>query len=150
MFSKPNAGWSIINIEGFRGYASYIQPFVCETLSAITQHLENGSSQCVNYDEEGSDFTIVFTKQEQIYLITSREYLNITALKITPFDLAKEIVKDFETYKSEWDDFVCLELGCDEDTLDIEKECYLDNFNELLEYLKYIINKEEEKNEKHK
>ena len=150
MFSKPNAGWSTVNIEGFKGYASYIQPFVCETLSAITQHLVSGSSQCVNYDEEGSDFTIVFTSQQQIYLITSREYLNITALNITPFDLAKEIVKDFETYKSEWDDFVCLQQGCGEDISDIEKECYLDNFNELLEYLKYIINKEEEKNEKHK
>ena len=145
MFSKPNAGWSTVKIEGFKGYASYIQPFVCETLSAIIQHLNNGSSQCVNYEEEGSDFTIVFTSQEQIYLITSREYLNITALNITPFDLAKEIVKDFETYKSEWDDFVCLQQGCGEDISDIEKECYLDNFNELLEYLKYIINKEEEK-----
>ena len=62
MFSKPSAGWSTIEIEGFRGYASYIQPFVCATLSAITQHLVNGSSQCVNYDEEGSDFTIVFTR----------------------------------------------------------------------------------------
>lgn len=150
MFSKPKAGWSTIEIEGFKGYASFIQPFVCETLSAITQHLCNGSSQCVNYNEEGSDFTIVFTNQEQIYLIISREHLQIISLEITPLEFAKEIIKDFETYKSEWDDFVCLEQGCNEDTSDIEKECYLDNFNELLEYLKYIKYKEEEKYEKHK
>ena len=150
MFSKPKVGWSTVNIEGFKGCASYIQPFVCETLSAITQHLVNGSSQCINYNEEGSDFTIVFTSQKQIYLIISRGHLQIISLEMTPLEFAKEIIKDFETYKSEWNDFVCLELGCDEDTSDIEKECYLDNFNELFEYLKYIINKEEEKYEKHK
>lgn len=145
MFSKPNAGWSTVDIEGFRGNASFATPFVCNTLSAITLHLVNGSSQCVNYDEEGSDFTIVFTSQEQIYIIISREYLQITSLEMSPLEFAKEIVKDFETYKTEWDDFVCLELGCDENASDSEKEYYLDNFNELLEYLKYIINKEEEK-----
>ena len=146
MFSKPKSGWSTIEIEGFRGYASFIQPFVFDTLSAITQHLVNGSSQCVNYDEEGSDFTIVFTSQMQIYIIISREYLQITSLKMTPL----EIVKDFEKYKSEWNSFVCEEHGCYEDSSQIEKDCYIDEFNELLEYLKYIINKEEEKNEKHK
>ena len=143
MFDKPKAGWCTINIEDFRGHASFIQPFVLNLLTALNEYFETGNARCVNFDEEGSDFTIIFTRYGGVTLQINRQYLVAHRLNMSALDFAKEVVKDFEENISDWEKYIHYDEDC---------YCYLDikdnknilKFHNELNKLKELIKKEEE------
>lgn len=146
MFEKPKNGWVTFESGNFRGHCSFINPFTFKLLESLNEHILTDNSVCVTIDEEGSDFTFVFTEYSNVYIIINRTFLQITALDLTPFEFAKELVKDIEENLIDWERFVLTEERYVEEFDDTaEKHYILEEFQERLKLLKYTINKEEER-----
>lgn len=146
MFEKPQNGCITFKSGNFIGKCSFINPFTFKLLESLNEHILTDNSVCVTIDEEGSDFTFVFTEYSNVYIIINRTFLQITALDLTPFEFAKELVKDIEENLIDWERFVLAEEKYVEEFDDIaEKHYILEEFQERLKLLKYTINKEEER-----
>ncbi len=146
MFEKPKNGWITFESGKFRGECSFINPFTFKLLEGLNEHILTKNSVCVTVEEEGSDFTFVFTEYSNVYIIINRMFLQITVLDLTPFEFAKELVKDIEENLTDWEFFVLAEEGYAEKFDDSgEKEYILEEFHERLNLLKYTINREEKR-----
>lgn len=111
MLSNPNAGWCNVKIGDFEGVASYLTdvPFNC--LAAFIQYFErnnNINSVSVYFDEEGTEFRVVFDYWST-YIIIERDenpelkYIDNVSIK----QLSKELIEDLERDFDCWVNWEC-------------------------------------------
>lgn len=116
MFSNIKNGWANFTYLDFQGVASYLTDPVVD----ISVMLLNGYG-VVNIDEEGSDFDIVLTPNNDLYIVSHRdEHKLFISDEVSVNDFAKEFIEDFENNFDDW-----LNWGCyyeDASSLEIRKE----------------------------
>ena len=109
MLSNPAHGWCNVKIGDFEGAVSYVTdvPFNC--LAAFIQYFDRSShvnSVSVYFDEEGTDFRVVFSYWTT-YIIIEREdkpelkYFDNIGIK----QLANELIEDLERDFYRWVDW---------------------------------------------
>lgn len=111
MLSYPEHGWCNVEIGDFVGSASYLGdiPMVC--LETFIQYLTKGNninSASIYFDEEGTEFYVVFDYYSTYIIIERNEkpelkYFNNIGAK----QLANEFVNDLERDFDKWVDWEC-------------------------------------------
>lgn len=111
MFSKPHAGWTNIDIGGYKGHGSYLTDIPLDFLSAALYALRNNAPFALYIDEEGVTTYITSYHDETFVNRTTdniETYYSQTGFK----DLIADGVTDIEQNVNEWARF---DTDADED-----------------------------------
>lgn len=136
MISNPKHGWCDFNLGNFYGHPSYLTDVPIEILEAFLDWWKHGYG-CCWFDEEGSDFTLVFTPYS-IYIIEEKDSVSLKIFSdissISRKELSNEIISDIESCLHEW----CVEFTiCDLSNKELhDRENLIRNLiNELRQYV---------------
>lgn len=143
MFTKPKNGWTDILLGDFEGLGSYIQDVPVETMDACIRALKNKEAIVLYFDEEGSSFTLTADEETKILAegcYGSEEY----EVKLSKWELAKEILGDMEKYFVDWVEWPA-EYAFFEDDEREEKQAFYDERVILLQGLLAELRAELEK-----
>ncbi|MBU5331737.1 hypothetical protein KQI61_05970 [Anaerocolumna aminovalerica] len=111
MLSNPEHGWCNVKIGDFEGVASYLTDVPLNCLAAFIQYFDRSSninSTSVYFDEEGTEFYIVFDYYSTYIIIERKEkpelkYIDDIGIK----QLAHELIEDLERDFDKWVDWEC-------------------------------------------
>lgn len=131
MFTKPEHGWTNLQLGDFSQRASYLTDIPNDCLDAFIYALHNNVPAVVYFDAEGWNFHLV-SSWYRSYVIVDKDETTVYAIDKTMFKLAKELINDIENNFDIW-------LGWDmeEDYVEENKE----KFKEKLNQLQFEINK---------
>ena len=112
MISKPEYGWCNFKLGSFIGHPSgYMTSVVTDLLDAFILFYKNGIGATV-FDEEGSYFTLLLKKWNDVYIIEEKE--KSTLFDFSEFsinNLAQELISDIENDFDNWVKFTEEEGG---------------------------------------
>lgn len=131
MFTKPEHGWTNLQLGNFSERASYLTDIPIDCLDAFIYALENNSPIAIYFDAEGWDYHLVSSYYES-YIIISKDGFDLMGIEGNFKDLAKELVNDIEIYFEDW---VCWEFSFSKD----EFEERANIINDKLLILKSLI-----------
>ena len=101
MLSKPNYGWTNINLGSFNGRGSYLTDIPLDCLNSFINALKYSLPASIHFDEEGSEF-ILTADFSGVYIISEREKTELIKIEIQFLDLINEVVKDIEDNFNDW------------------------------------------------
>lgn len=138
MLTKPDHGWTNLQIGQFSERASYLTDVPNDCLDAFIYALQNKVPITVFFDAEGWDFHLV-ASYYQSYVIVDKDDAKMFAFDKTVLELAKELYEDIN---NNFDSWVNWESYDDDDT-DEEKEIKTETLVAKLNQLNIEISKKE-------
>lgn len=102
MISNPKYGWCIFNIEDFEGHPSYLTDVPMELLDGFIDFFYNKKDVCISFDEEGSEFYLILTFSNGVYIIEEKEESKLIQINKRVLDLAKELIEDISIDFEGW------------------------------------------------
>jgi hypothetical protein len=141
MLSKPNFGWSTLQIGDFYDDVSYLTDVPLDCLESMIRALKYHIPFVVQFDTEGS--YIILTSCDYIYT-TTVTYWNNDGIQIKEFnigliELAKDLYNDINSNINDWSMFSSF---CEPNT--VESKEYKEKLIRLLEELNMLIMKGED------
>lgn len=111
MISNPKVGWCSFELGDFKGTPSYLTDVPMDLLNAFIDYYSRGNG-IAEFDEEGSEFTLVLTRNG-VYIIEAKDAYALHAYQdIDVSDLAQSLIIDIVSNIDGWcNDFM---LFCDE------------------------------------
>ena len=109
MISNAKHGWCTFKIGDFVGSPSYLTDVPIDLLDAFIHYYQYGNG-CVEFDEEGSDFTFLITSYNMnIFIIARRDDVKLYDFSFDKKidDLASELIDDIESQWYDWLYFTC-------------------------------------------
>jgi len=101
MFTKPEHGWTNLQLGNFSDRASYLTDIPIDCLDAFIYSLENNSPIAIYFDAEGWDYHLVSSYYES-YIVVSKDKTDLFLIDGNIRDLAKELINDIEMYFDDW------------------------------------------------
>jgi hypothetical protein len=100
MFTKPECGWTNVQIDDFTEQASYLTDIPIDCLEAFINALNNHLPAAVEFDGEEVGQYMLVANNSDSYIITEGKELRI--FDKTKLEIAKEIFNDFKTHFDDW------------------------------------------------
>jgi len=101
MLTKPEDGWSNLQIEDFSERASYMTDIPNECLNVFINALQNNTPAVVFFDAEGWDFHLVASYYCS-YIIVDKDDAKLFTVKKNIYALAKELYDDINNNLDDW------------------------------------------------
>lgn len=101
MFSKPNAGWCILDYEK-QFYLSYLTDVSLDVLGSLLAYIRDHQPQIVLFDTEGREDVYMIIKENCLYFIYEDEDGIHRTSDINVKEAAKQICMEFEENLNEW------------------------------------------------
>lgn len=93
MISNPKVGWCNFELGDFKGTPSYLTDVPMDLLNAFIDYYTRGNG-IAEFDEEGSEFTLVLTRNG-VYIIEAKDAYTLHAYHdIDISDLAQKLMID--------------------------------------------------------
>ncbi len=93
MISNPKVGWCNFELGDFKGTPSYLTDVPMDLLNAFIDYYTRGNG-IAEFDEEGSEFTLVLTRNG-VYIIEAKDAYTLHAYHdIDISDLAQKLIID--------------------------------------------------------
>lgn len=134
MFTKPQHGWTNLQLGNFSERASYLTDVPIDCLDAFIYALQNKVPAVVYFDAEGWDFHLV-SSYYRTYMILDKDTVEIFIYDKTIEEVAIELINNIENYFEEWVNWECYD---DKSESEIAERRNL--LNEKLLILKNLIN----------
>ncbi len=130
MISNPKCGWCKFELNNFVGNPSYLTNVPLDLLEAFVNFWNNSAAIAVNFDEEGTEFTLVINSNS-IFIIEERdEEPNLIYIENYVENLTLELIKDIESDYEGWVNFITSD---DEEDTSEQRQAILYNLVELKE-----------------
>jgi len=130
MISNPMYGWCTFQLGEFKGHASYLTDVPIDLINAFIEYRKTGKA-VVNFDEEGSFFTLILSQyNNNIFIIEDRDEIPILH-DFSDFsiqDLENELIQDIESDIEGWARFI---FGRDDEDFKESRQLLIDKLNEL-------------------
>jgi hypothetical protein len=101
MLTKPNHGWTNLQIGDFIERASYLTDIPNDCLDAFIYALRNSNPAVIFFDAEGWDFHLV-ASYYQSYIIVDKDDTKVYVFEKTIKELAKELYEDIKNNFDDW------------------------------------------------
>jgi hypothetical protein len=106
MFTKPEHGWTNLQLGDFSERASYLMDIPNDCLDAFIYAIQNHVPAAVYFDAEGWDFHLI-SSYYQTYIILDKDNVKTFLIDKSFNELAKELIDDIESYFNEWINWEC-------------------------------------------
>ena len=134
MLTKPDCGWTNLQIEDFSERAGYMTDIPNNCLDAFIHALQNGNPAVVFFDAEGWDFHLIASYYCS-YIIVDKDNTSLYTVKKTIHELAKELYEDINNNLEDWVNWYLDESDTEEERKEY-KEKLLVKLSELNMHLK--------------
>jgi len=121
MFTKPESGWTFLEIGDFSERASYLTDIPNDCLDAFIYALQNNTPIVIYFDAEGWEYYLVCSWC-QAYIILNKEKHEIITIDKNIREIAKEFIKDIEENIDEWANWECYDDKDDNQIEEIKSE----------------------------
>ena len=104
---QPKYGWSSIRIQdstdgtSFTGSLSYIENILTMFLDAFITYLTTKTPVAIEFDEEGTNFTIIILP-DSIRVISDREITKVDTFYICPTRFIEDVCEAFKQNLDDW------------------------------------------------
>ncbi len=99
-----NAGWGRFELDGFVGHPSYISAVPVDILRGILQY-KTYQDAVITFDEEGSYFHLVLTKDD-VFIIEDRADVKVITIDRSPQDVVTLLYHAVMDQLEEWLDWL--------------------------------------------
>ena len=116
MFTKPQYGWTNLQIGDFTERVSYLTDISNDCLDAFIYALHTGNPAVIFFDAEWWDFHLIASYYCS-YVIVDKDKAEVYTIEKTIKELAKDLYDDINNNFDDW-----LNWDMDEDETDEERE----------------------------
>jgi len=101
MLTKPNHGWTNLQIGNLTERASYLTDIPNDCLDAFIHALQNNTPAVIFFDAEGWDFHLI-ASYYQSYIIVDKDKAEVYIVEKNIKELAKELYNDINNNFDDW------------------------------------------------
>lgn len=129
MLTKPEHGWTNLQIGDFSERASYLTDVPNDCLDAFIHALQNGNPAVIFFDAEGWDFHLIASYYCS-YIVVDKDKAEVFMVDKTIKELAKELYEDINNNFDDWVNWESYEDDTDEEKA-IKKEMLTTKLSQL-------------------